>query len=536
MTGSIWNVQSITASGDARIDGILSPFAWNDATLYYSVPQTAAEYTNFYGQGEQAGFFPVVNAMGAVADFSLAQYGTADDGFSIEGFTNLNVEYTALSNAHVRIAQTTTDPFNLGTAWGYYPNNTQTAGDVWLSNVQEDYTTPQAGNYAYITIMHEIGHAMGLEHAQEVGTFGVVPSAYDAMEFTIMSYRSYVDAPINAGYLNETWGFAQTYMMLDIAALQYLYGADFTTNSDDTTYSWSPTSGNTNINGKVAISPGANHIFATIWDGGGIDTYDLSAYASDLTIDLAPGGFSLFGTSQQAGLGGTNAASGNIYNALQYNKDARSLIENATGGSGNDTINGNTAANTLLGKAGADHLYGLKGNDVLKGGAGKDWLKGGAGSDTLKGGDSKDWLFGGKKSDSLQGEKGNDKLSGQGGNDTLLGGGGKDVLIGGTGKDILRGGNGADTFRFVTTADSKTGSASDIIRDFSKGVDKIDLSALTGAPFTFSGGLTGTGPSVATTSAAGDTRILVDVNGDGSADMRIIVDNVLGLSVSDFIL
>lgn len=535
MTGSIWNARSIVASGDARIDGLLSPFAWNDATVYYSVPQTSAEYTNFYGQGEQGGFYPVVNAMGTVADFALAQYGTADDGFSIEGFTNLNVEYTSFSNAHVRMAQTSSDPYNLGTAWAYFPSTSQTAGDVWLSDVQEDFTTPQAGNYAYLTIMHEIGHAMGLEHAQEIGTFGSVPAAFDAMEYTIMSYRSYVGASVTGGYQNETWGHAQSYMMLDIAAFQYMYGADFTTNSGNTTYSWSPTAGTTNIDEVAAITPGANRIFATIWDGGGIDTYDLSTYSTDLLIDLSPGGYSLFSDTQQANLGGTNMANGNIYNALQFNNDARSLIENAIGGSGNDTISGNTAANTLRGNGGKDHLYGLKGKDLLKGGGGNDYLSGGGQNDTLKGGTGKDRLSGGLKSDSLKGEQGNDFLLGQGGNDTLAGGDGKDVLVGGLGKDVLRGGSGADTFRFLAASDSKTG-ASDTIKDFAISVDKIDLSLLTTTPFAFADSLTGTGPSVTTTTAAAGTQVFVDVNGDGSADMRIFVENVLNLTADDFLL
>ncbi|MFT7593785.1 MAG: serralysin [Paracoccaceae bacterium] len=385
--------------------------------------------------------------------------------------------------------------------------------------------------------MHEIGHAMGLEHSQEVGTFGIVPTAYDAMEYTIMSYRSYIGASGVGGYENETWGFAQSYMMLDIAAFQHMYGADFNSNSGNTIYSWSPTSGTTSIDGVAAITPGANRIFATIWDGGGIDTYDLSAYASDLMIDLAPGGFSLFSSTQQAVLGGTtNKAQGNIYNALQFNNDARSLIENATGGSGNDSISGNVAANTLKGNGGNDHLYGMNGKDLLVGGSGRDYLNGGGQNDKLKGGSSNDKLLGGGKSDILLGEKGNDKLVGQGGNDTLNGGGGKDLLTGGAGKDMLRGGAGNDTFRFLAASDSNTGSASDIIKDFSKGADKIDLSALTSTPFIFSNNLTASGPSVTTVNAAGDTRVLVDVNGDGAADMRIIVDNVLGLTASDFIL
>ena len=71
-------------------------------------------------------------------------------------------------------------------------------------------------------------------------------------------------------------------MMLDIAALQHMYGADFTTNAGDTVYRWTPGVGAHLVDGEVGIDPGGNRIFATIWDGGGSDTYDLSAYATDV--------------------------------------------------------------------------------------------------------------------------------------------------------------------------------------------------------------------------------------------------------------
>ena len=63
-----------------------------------------------------------------------------------------------------------------------------------------------------------------------------------------MTYRSYVGSDAQFVY-NETWGHAQTYMMYDIAALQYLYGADFTTNAGNTTYTWNPTTGATFVDG-----------------------------------------------------------------------------------------------------------------------------------------------------------------------------------------------------------------------------------------------------------------------------------------------
>ena len=58
-----------------------------------------------------------------------------------------------------------------------------------------------------------------------------------------------------------------------------------------------------------------------------------------------------------------------------------SIIENASGGSGNDTITGNGAANILAGNLGNDTLSGLAGNDTLTGGGGTDTMNGGAGDD-----------------------------------------------------------------------------------------------------------------------------------------------------------
>jgi len=126
------------------------------------------------------------------------------------------------------------------------------------------------------------------------------------------------------------------------------------------------------IDGQSQGTPGANRIFRTIWDGGGNDTYDFSNYASDLAVDLRPGGYSRLSSSQIADLGNNHHAKGNVYNALLYNDDPRSLIENARGGIGNDTIVGNQANNQLSGGSGNDVLDGRTGNDVLIGGAGTD--------------------------------------------------------------------------------------------------------------------------------------------------------------------
>lgn len=179
-------------------------------------------------------------------------------------------------------------------------------------------------------------------------------------------------------------------MMLDIAALQAMYGADFSTNSGATTYAWSPADGTMYVNGSVAIDPVGNKIFSTIWDGGGLDVYDLSNYSTDLNLSLAPGEWSVFDYGQRADLGYGNFAYGNVANALLYNNDTRSLIENAIGGSGNDWLHGNAANNLLNGNAGSDNLNGYSGVDTLNGGDGDDVLGGGDGLDILTGGSGSD--------------------------------------------------------------------------------------------------------------------------------------------------
>jgi serralysin len=184
-----------------------------------------------------------------------------------------------------------------------------------------------------------------------------------------MTYRSYPGADLS-GYVVESFGYAQTLMMYDIAALQAMYGANFNTNSGNTVYSWNPSTGEMSINGVGQGAPGANRVFMTIWDGGGTDTYDMSAYSGGVSIDLNPGGWSVTSQAQLSNLDGNGSAGpiyarGNVFNALEYQGDPHSLIENAIGGAGNDTIIGNAADNRIEGRGGNDSLYGMEGNDAF---------------------------------------------------------------------------------------------------------------------------------------------------------------------------
>ncbi|WP_413677158.1 Ig-like domain-containing protein [Prochlorococcus marinus] len=98
----------------------------------------------------------------------------------------------------------------------------------------------------------------------------------------------------------------------------------------------------------------------------------------------------------------------------------------------------------------------------------------------LTGDNSNDHLIGNVRDETLLGLDGNDILLGYGGNDQLIGGNGNDTLQGGMGDDLLIGGLGDDILYGNSGFDifQVSGAGQDTIKDFTKGEDKIDVSAL----------------------------------------------------------
>lgn len=583
MSGTGHTTTNVTATGNAYIDGLLARTRWADAVLTYSFPTSRGEYAD---QSDTGSFRSLPASHQTTVRFALDSDDgiTANNGFSVEGFTNLTVQQTGAQKAHIRLAYNAPN----STAYAYLPDSTDWAGDVWFGPSAR--STPVAGNYTWITTLHEIGHALGLEHPHEGGVAGVVPADRDAMEYTLMSYRSYVGGTTSGGYTNATFGYAQTFMMLDIAALQTLYGADYTTNSGNTTYFWTPNSGATYVDGAVAISPGANTIFATIWDGGGIDTFHLASYKTAVYVDLRPGNSSLFSGSQLASLGDGRFASGNIYNALLFNGDTRSLIENVYGGSGADALIGNQANNVIAGFGGNDRIWALEGDDIITGGAGADYIHGTDGFDYagywgatstvvivldyavaggsvssgsgyygeaqgdilediegLIGSAFTDYLLGNGVANVIQGGGGRDALYGRAGNDTIDGQADGDWIWGDEGNDSLTGGGGADEFIFNTTLNAATNV--DTITDFVAGVEKMWLDdavfagvgaigALSASAFlsSASGAATSAAQRILYNSATGDLSFDADGDGAGSAVRFASVTAGLGLSAADFLI
>lgn len=494
---------TITSTGNAYVDGVLSGTKWAVNSFTYSFPSSASFYGSGYGSGEPLSNFEALNPVQIAAVRAiLADYS------AVANITFQEITETSSQHADFRLAESDKP----GTAWAYYPTTLAEGGDAWFNNSKNYYDNPVIGTYAYASFIHELGHGLGLKHPHETsGAFGAMPSDRDSLEYSIMSYRSYTGQSTSGGYTNPYGNYPQSLMMYDIAALQKMYGANFNTNSGSTTYSWSTTTGEMFVNGAGQGAPAINKIFLTVWDGGGSDTYDFSNYATNVTIDLRPGQWSTAAAAQLALLhyDGSKVAAGNIANSLLYNGDLRSLIENAIGGSASDILIGNVANNVLDGGAGNDRLTGDAGNDTLQGGDGTDTavfsglrsqyqvtqladgsfsvadLRNGSpdGTDilrnieqfqfsdkqytladiltttttpppppvdpspvglTLTGTSANNTLQGAALNDIISGLAGADMLYGYAGADTLDGGTGNDKLYGGDGNDLLIGGTGGD--------------------------------------------------------------------------------------------
>lgn len=364
--------------------------------------------------------------------------------------------------------------------------------------------------FGYGNFIHEFGHGLGLSHPHDDGggqsaiMAGVTSSGtrgdfgLNSRVFTVMSYIDGWTGGPAIDPTNQAFGFPGSLMAMDIAVIQEKYGVNNNHNGGNTVYTLP------NANGTATG-------YEAIWDTGGKDTF-VHTGSMGATIDLRQATL-----KSELGGGGFMSFATGIHGGLTIAKGVK--IENATGGSANDTLVGNGLKNQLDGKGGNDVMIGGKGNDtyfisaagdvvseaanggkddivrsgaidlvlgdyanvenatltgssdldatgtavsnLLIGNKGKNLLSGKAGNDTVKGGAGKD---------TLKGEAGKDNLQGQAANDKLNGGSGNDTLDGGKANDRLTGGKGLDDFIFKGTI------GNDKITDFAKGKDELHLS------------------------------------------------------------
>ena len=230
----------------------------------------------------------------------------------------------------------------------YYINNDKTITIARGNNeLRKEYqqNKHKIGSFVYHTFIHELGHSLGLFHIWEY-ILNEKHKVLDSLKYSVMSYKCPDIKDADFGGL-----YPMTFMLVDILLLQYLYGENMTTRLENNTYGFNSNTGRA----AYSLNNIEDKLVSCIWDSGGIDTLDFSLYTVNQVINLNEGCFS--------DIGGLRS---NI--SIAY----KTIIENAIGGSGHDTIIGNSANNELLGGEGNDIFYCGLGTNLLYGEQGND--------------------------------------------------------------------------------------------------------------------------------------------------------------------
>lgn len=324
-------------SGQLDIDALLGLSAWvqnpqTPARLTYSFmvyPSTDLTATDLYGltQMTTAQKTATITALGSwanVANLSFSQVAETPGG----------------SGGQIRLAANNQGSVSAGYTLLYRNFFTLTDAYLFLNTQSPTNDDFRNGSYGLYTLVHEIGHALGLKHPGDYnaggdgGTPPYLPAATDTLDYTIMSYN-------NGTAQTSSYTYAAGPMLYDVQAIQYLYGPNMSYRTGNDTYRF----GNTSLP-------------QCIWDAGGTNTFDFSACTAETVINLNAGTFSQ-----------TRPGINNV--SIAYGVE----IQQALAGSGGSTIYCNELPNTITGGAG---------NDVIVNGPGASRVDGKGGINTFR--------------------------------------------------------------------------------------------------------------------------------------------------------
>lgn len=235
---------SATLTGNAQVDSLLVGTYWMGNTWSTGTFTTPLTYSFMTETSRFARYYSSDNEYEASYVLTSAQQSGITSALDLWGSV-ANIKFTQVSESTTTVGDLRFGGYlNMESdtaAWGYFPADTPSGGDVWLGPVTNN-PTPDKGTYDYLVFMHEIGHALGLKHpfSQSLSNTTVLAAQFDDVRNTIMSY--------NTSYSYEP----TTPMVLDIAAIQSLYGANTQWQTGNNTYRWEP----------------SQSVFETIWEIG----------------------------------------------------------------------------------------------------------------------------------------------------------------------------------------------------------------------------------------------------------------------------
>ena len=373
-------IASAGHTGTTNIDALMGGPKWDlsaTETMSYSYYKTSGVVHTYMLSTGTAGNSLIASAGTETTLDTALNYWDEAGAWTFE-----KINESGNTVGEIRLRGTTeSSSTNNRSAYAYFPNSGVTGGDAWFTT---EYSGPfEQGNFNYYTVLHEVGHAIGLSH-----TFGGASSSGkslgdfdDIIRRSVMSYTT-VDRnkywATSGGSLSVSTIYAETPGIFDVQAIEYLYGTSTNTNLGDTTYTYDD---------KPVM-------MRTIVDSGGTDTIDASNQTEAVTINLNGGTASSIGqwersaqiayyvsqgfnsATLQSHINSASAAAssgathGSPYSDGWYEGQDNlmiaisSVIENAKGGAKADTITGNTSSNQITGNGG---------DDVLDGGAGTDY-------------------------------------------------------------------------------------------------------------------------------------------------------------------
>jgi len=308
--------------------------------------------------------------------------------------TLVNVTFTETNDrAAAKVLYGTNNQNGVSGGYANYPNgnggNPSTlllANDGQSGAANAGAELGKLGGYGWVTLIHEIGHTMGLKHPGNYNAGGggtqkpYLPAALDNRRMSIMSYKNptaSISLSVTATQSGYSWSKSAvnptTFGVFDIAALQYLYGA--ITNSTAT---------------NLTFNDGFSD-FKTVWAPKGVKV-DAGATSKANIFDLREGAYSSISvktdSDQKAAIQASLARQGMSEVNAKYAVDTiykreKGLAASLYNGKNNLALAYGSTYSEVYGGSSADKFYasnysvtidGKLGNDtLLLMGTAKDW-------------------------------------------------------------------------------------------------------------------------------------------------------------------